>query len=175
MGTVNAGLFTSTTDEWPTPQEFFDAISAEFEFTLDVCASAANAKCDRYFTKADDGLAQKWDGVAWMNPPYGRQIGKWIAKAQQESESGATVVCLIPARTDTRYWHDYVMKADEVRFIKGRLHFTFDYHEDRKASGESKAHNAPFPSVLVVFRPDSSGPPAMSAVDREGRPLLDVA
>jgi len=133
---VNNGLFTSNTDLWSTPQSLFDELDKEFHFTLDVCATDENAKCERYFTKEDDGLSQEWKGVCWMNPPYGREIGKWIKKAY---ESRATVVCLIPARTDTAWWHDYVMKAKEIRYIRGRLKF-----------GGSK-NSAPFPSAIVVF------------------------
>lgn len=172
MGTVNIGMFTSTTDEWPTPPELFDALDAEFRFTLDPCASAGNAKCVRYFTKADDGLAQEWAGAVYMNPPYGRAIGRWVAKAYEASQRGATVVCLIPARTDTAYWHDYAMRAAEIRFIRGRLHFDNERQQDRKARGESAAHNAPFPSVIVVFRPHYAGPLVATAIDRCGLPFV---
>jgi site-specific DNA-methyltransferase (adenine-specific) len=142
---INRGIFSSNTDEWATPKNLFRALDAEFNFTLDPCADETNAKCARYFTEADDGLAQPWDGIVFMNPPYGRDIGKWVKKAYEESLRGATVVCLIPARTDTAYWHDYAMQADEVRFIRGRLHFGGEH--------ERTAHNAPFPSAVVVFRP----------------------
>ena len=136
MGMINKGLFTSKTDLWATPQTFFDKVNKEFNFTLDVCATDENAKCDRYYTKADDGLAQDWVGVCWCNPPYGRGIGDWIKKA---AEAKATVVCLVPARTDTAWWHDYAMQATDIRFIRGRLKF-----------GDSK-NSAPFPSALLVF------------------------
>lgn len=169
MGTTNAGLFTSTTDEWPTPQVLFDALDAEFEFTLDPCADESNAKCSRYFTKDDDGLSQDWSGAVFMNPPYGRQIGEWVAKAWRESLAGATVVCLIPARTDTSYWHDYVMRAAELRFIRQRLHHDNERHRENVSSGKAKAHNAPFPSVVVVFRPGHKGYPVTSTIDRTGR------
>lgn len=169
MGTVNAGLFTSTTDEWPTPQDLFDTLNAEFDFTLDPCADYGNAKCPLFFTREDDGLAQSWGGTVFMNPPYGREMRLWIEKAYEESLLGASVVCLIPARTDTTYWHDFVMKAAEVRFIRRRLHFSNARHDERKASGEATAHNAPFPSVIVVFKAGGSiGFPAMSAIDRDG-------
>lgn len=131
---------TSETDLWATPQAYFDTVAAEFPFTLDVCANAANAKCARYFTAEDDGLAQAWTGVCWMNPPYGRGIGRWMAKAAEAARAGATVVCLVPARTDTAWWHDYATQG-EIRFIRGRLKF-----------GQAK-HNAPFPCALVIFRP----------------------
>ncbi len=130
---------SSATDLWATPQEFFDNLHAEFDFTLDVCASIENAKCERYFTKEDDGLSQQWTGSCWMNPPYGREIGKWMCKAMNSSMAGATVVCLVPARTDTAWWHDYAMKG-EIRFIRGRLKF-----------GGHK-NSAPFPCAVVVFK-----------------------
>lgn len=133
--------FSSETDLWYTPQDFFDDMHSEFNFNLDVCATDDNAKCDRYFTKEQDGLRQVWSGVCWMNPPYGREIGKWIAKAWWSAENmEATVVCLVPARTDTVWWHDYAMKG-EIRFIRGRLKFG------------GAENSAPFPSAVVIFRP----------------------
>ena len=134
--------FSSATDVWATPQDYFDTIAREFAFDLDVCALPENAKCARYFTPEVDGLAQTWSGVCWMNPPYGRTIGLWMRKAHLASRQGVTVVCLVPARTDTRWWHDYAIKG-EIRFIKGRLKF-----------GNAKT-NAPFPSALVIFRPQA--------------------
>lgn len=139
---MNTALhFSSATDLWATPQPFFDALDDEFHFTTDVCASAGNAKCERFFTKESDGLAQYWTGVCWMNPPYGREIGRWMRKAYHSSLTGATVVCLVPARTDTAWWHDYAAKG-QVRFVRGRLKF----------GGHRNA--APFPSAVVVFRPE---------------------
>lgn len=126
--------------EWSTPQTFYDQQHAEHGFTLDVCATAENAKCARFYTLADDGLSQPWAGVCWMNPPYGRGIGAWMRKAYESAQMGAKVVCLIPARTDTAWWHDYVVKG-RVRFIRGRLKF------------QGKKDNAPFPSALVIFDP----------------------
>jgi len=135
--TINQGLMTSATDQWATPQDFFDQQNAlHGPFDVDVCADATNAKCAVYFDKDADGLKQTWAGKCWMNPPYGRDIGKWMKKAH---ESEATVVCLVPARTDTKWWHDYAMKG-EVTFIKGRLKFG------------SAVNSAPFPSAVVVFR-----------------------
>lgn len=100
----------SKTNEWATPQDFFDRLDEEFDFTLDPCATPENAKCSRYFTKGGDGLSQDWSGDrVFMNPPYGREIGKWVKKAYEESQKGALVVCLIPARTDTSYWHEFVI------------------------------------------------------------------
>ena len=135
---INKALLPSNTCEWETPQLFFDALNAEYHFDVDVCATENNAKCERYYSKEQDGLSQQWKGVCWMNPPYGREIGKWMRKAYESSLYGATVVCLVPARTDTAWWHDYAMKG-EVEFVRGRLKF-----------GGSKA-NAPFPSAIVTF------------------------
>jgi phage N-6-adenine-methyltransferase len=132
--------FMSQTEEWPTPQKFFEAVNAELgPLELDVCATPENAKCPRYYTKADDGLKQTWTGKCWMNPPYGRVIGEWMRKAYESAQAGAMVVCLVPARTDTAWWHDYAAKG-EVRFIRGRLKF-----------GDGK-NSAPFPSALVILK-----------------------
>ena len=130
--------FSSKTDMWSTPQSFFTKYDGEYNFNLDVCASEDNAKCAKYFTETDDGLQQEWEGVCWMNPPYGREIIKWMKKAYESSLNGATVVCLVPARTDTTWWHEYAMKGT-IEFIRGRLKF-----------GNSK-NSAPFPSAIVVF------------------------
>lgn len=144
---ITKGMMSSNTPEWSTPQDFFDALDREFHFDVDVCANKGNAKCKRFFTAEDDGLAQSWitnkgRNACWMNPPYGRQIGKWIRKAFEESCRGNTVVCLVPARTDTAWWHDYCMKG-EIRFIRGRLYFT---------NGNGAADRAPFPSAVVIFK-----------------------
>lgn len=136
---INNGLFTSKTDLWETPQDFFNKLKQEFDFQIDVCAIPENAKCDIYYTPDEDGLQQEWNGVCWINPPYGRQIGAWVKKAYESYiNNDATVVCLLPARTDTKWWHDYCMKG-EIRFVKGRLKF-----------GGSK-NSAPFPSAVVIF------------------------
>lgn len=132
--------FSSQTVEWATPQLLFDDLDAEFGFEADVCATPENAKCPKFFTKADDGLAERWSGVCWMNPPYGRQIGHWVRKAFESAQQGATVVCLVPARTDTKWWNRYCVFG-EIRFLEGRLKF-----------GGAK-HSAPFPSAIVIFRP----------------------
>lgn len=113
---------SSATCEWETPQDFFDRLNSKYNFDLDVCATPENAKCELYFTKEQDGLKQEWAGVCWMNPPYGKEIGAWMRKAYESSFEGATVVCLVPARTDTAWWHDYAMKG-EITFIRGRLKF----------------------------------------------------
>ena len=137
----NELMFSSETDQWATPQDFFNKVHAVFNFETDVCANENHAKCDQYFTPEQDGLKQTWGGVCWMNPPYGREINLWVKKAYESAkDNGATVVCLLPARVDTRWWHDYCVKG-EVFFIKGRLKF-----------GDA-ANAAPFPSALVVFRP----------------------
>ncbi len=152
---VAKALFSSATDLWSTPQDFFDRLNEEFGFVLDVAANASNYKCPQYFTKDSDGLSRNWaawvrnialaaedisQGSIWMNPPYGREIGKWVQKAYEESQKGCTVVCLLPARTDTKWFQDYCLKG-ECRFVRGRLKF-----------GNAK-NSAPFPSVVVVFRP----------------------
>ena len=137
MSKLNKGLFSSKDQTWETPIDFFNKLDSIFKFELDVAASDNNHKCDRYYTEETDGLAQDWKGVCWMNPPYGRKIGAWMHKAL---EPKTTVVCLVPARTDTKWWHDYAMKASEIRFVKGRLKF-----------GDSK-NSAPFPSAIIVFR-----------------------
>jgi phage N-6-adenine-methyltransferase len=133
--------FLSQTAEWATPQDLFDSLNEEFSFDLDVCATAENAKCSRYFTRQENGLVQQWEGACFCNPPYGSQIKHWIKKAYDSSLLGATVALLIPARTDTQYWHDYVLKASEIRYLRGRLRFG------------GSANSAPFPSAVVVFRP----------------------
>ena len=138
---MNEGMYSSNTDEWGTPQKLFDELNEKFDFDVDVCANAENAKCRRYFSKEEDGLKQDWTQfkTCWMNPPYGRQIGSWIEKAYETSLHGTTVVCLLPSRTDTRWFHDYCVKGD-ITFIKGRLKFN-----DGKVP-------APFPSMIVIFR-----------------------
>ena len=114
--------YSSNTNEWSTPDYLFKELDREFKFTLDPCATKVNAKCKKYFTEADDGLTQNWeDHIVFMNPPYGRVIGKWVKKAYHESLNGSTVVCLIPARTDTTYWHKYVFPYAEIRFLIGRV------------------------------------------------------
>ena len=133
--------FTKADETWATPKKLFDELNAEFNFTLDVCALPHNAKLKNFFTPEIDGLKQDWSrDRCWMNPPYGRIMGVWIKKAYEEAQRGALVVCLIPSRTCTAYWHDYVMKG-EVRFLRGRIKF------------EGAPGSAPFPSCVVIFRP----------------------
>lgn len=154
--------FSSKTNEWATPQSFFDRLNVEFDFTLDPCSDGLNAKCSKYYTQEDDGLSKSWAGErVFMNPPYGRVIGEWVRKAYEESLSENTVVvALIPARTDTRYWHDYVMKADEIRLVKGRLKF-----------GDG-SNSAPFPSAVVIFEGKLDGNPRLTSMvnyEKEGK------
>lgn len=139
---MNDVLFSSKETEWETPQDFFDALDAEFRFTLDPCASVTNHKCDKYFTKDENGLLQDWSGeTVFCNPPYGKDIRHWVEKCYLESvKNKITVVMLIPARTDTRWFHDFVYHKAEIRFVKGRLKF-----------GGTK-NSAPFPSMVVIYR-----------------------
>ena len=129
-------MFSSKTDLWETPQELFDKYDAVYHFETDVCAFPENAKCKRFFTPEMDGLKQEWTGVCWCNPPYGRQIGKWVEKAVKSS---ATVVMLLPARTDTKWFHDWCLPYGKIEFLKGRLKFG------------GCANFAPFPSMIVIF------------------------
>jgi len=130
--------YSSDTDEWSTPQALFDELHAEFDFGLDVCATASVAKCPTFFSPEQDGLAQDWSGTCWMNPPYGATIGRWVEKAWESAKAGATVVCLVPARVDTGWWWDHC-RFGEVRFLRGRLRF-----------GDALT-GAPFPSAVVIF------------------------
>ena len=137
---LTSGVFSSTTDLWATPQDFFNELNEEFEFTLDPCATPDNAKCAKFFTKEQDGLKQNWTGErVFCNPPYGRAIGAWVKKCHDEAQKGTLVVMLIPARTDTSYFHDYIYHKAEIRFIRGRLKF----------GGASQG--APFPSMVVIY------------------------
>jgi site-specific DNA-methyltransferase (adenine-specific) len=151
-------LFSSKDVSWETPQDFFDKLNRYFNFDLDPCATKENTKCKEYYTEEDDGLSKDWGPckTVFVNPPYGRDIKKWIRKGYEESQKDkTTVVMLLPARTDTSYWHEYCMKASQIFFIKGRLRF-----------GGAKT-GAPFPSAVVVFRWHSMGTPvAMASIDR---------
>ena len=135
-------MFSSKTDQWATPQDFFDKLNEEFKFTLDPCADALNHKCEKYFTKEQNGLHQNWEGeTVFCNPPYGRETGIWVKKCHDEAQKENTVcVMLIPARTDTRWFHEFIYDQAEIRFVKGRLKF-----------GDGK-NSAPFPSMVVIFR-----------------------
>ena len=136
-------FFSSKTDQWETPQDFFDQLDKEFHFTLDPCADGSNHKCERYFTKEQDGLKQDWSGeIVFCNPPYGRKVGKWVEKCFQEVYVGKCkcAVLLLFANTDTRWFYDWIYHKAEIRFIKGRLKF-----------GGGRV-NSPKPSMVVVFR-----------------------
>lgn len=141
MANITACL-SSQKDDWAIPQDFFDKLDKEFHFTLDPCADETNHKCDLFFTKEQNGLSKDWGGyVVFCNPPYGKEIANWVRYAYEQSHKPNTiVVMLIPARTDTRYFHDYIYGKAEIRFIRGRLKFG-------KAT-----QSAPFPSMVVVFR-----------------------
>lgn len=138
---IGNALFTSNSDEWATPQDVYDMLDKEFSFNLDPCATEENHKCEKYYTIETDGLLQKWEGCrVFCNPPYSN-ISAWVEKAFRETRNDNTlVVLLIPSRTDTRYFHDFIYQRSEIRFIKGRLKF-----------GDSK-NSAPFPSMVVIFR-----------------------
>ena len=131
--------------EWGTPQELFDTLNTEFNFTLDPCASIENAKCSKFYTKEDDGLSKSWKNErVFMNPPYGREAYKWVAKAYFESKYTEVIVALLPARTDVKWFHDFIYKKAEIRFLKGRLKFT---------RPDGKANSSTFPSIVVIWRP----------------------
>jgi len=140
-------MFSSKSHEWGTPDKLFKNLDDQFNFTLDPCASSLNAKCEKFYTVEDDGLSKSWKGErVFCNPPYGRKIGHWVKKAYEEARHpGTTVVLLIPARTSTKYWHDYVMSAEMIYFVRGRLSFT------NSKTGEA-TNAAPFPSAVVVFK-----------------------
>ena len=139
----NGALFSSKSEVWATPQDFFDELDKEFCFTLDPCANHENHKCATYFTIEDDGLAQDWSGHrVFCNPPYGRKIAAWVKKCHDEAQKGTLVVMLIPARTDTSYFHDYIYHKADLRFVRGRLKF-----------GDAK-QGAPFPSMVVIYKQD---------------------
>ena len=146
MAVNQKALFSSNDMNWSTPQNLFDELDKEFHFTLDPCADDENHKCDRYYTKEQDGLAQDWSGeVVFCNPPYGRVIGRWVEKAFREVYAGKcrAAVLLLPARTETKWFHDFIYHRAEIRFIRGRVRFG------------GAVNNAPFPSMVVVFRGDS--------------------
>jgi len=136
-------LFSSKGIEWTTPIELFNQLDNEFHFTLDPCATKENAKCSKFYTIEDDGLNKSWDNeIVFVNPPYGKTIKEWVRKS---SETNGVVVMLLPARTDTKYFHDYIYNKAELRFIKGRLKF---------GGNQNGSGSAPFPSMIVIFRKD---------------------
>lgn len=138
-------MYSSNSSEWETPQDLFDRLNSEFHFTLDAAATAENAKCTRFFDIEIDGLKQFWDGDAvWCNPPYGRDVWKWVKRAfDTHWVNDNTIVMLLPARTDTRWFHRYIYGKAEIRFLRGRLKFS------------GSKNSAPFPSMIVIFRGDS--------------------
>lgn len=152
------------TVEWETPQDFFEALDREFHFTLDACATPENTKCQKFFSKREDGLRQDWLGeVVWLNPPYDRSIGKWMAKAYETAQQGGLVVALISGKsTDTVMWHDYVMKSDEIRFVRSRLQFGLNGIFRNRAC---------LSSIVVVFRPFCKGPPQTCSISTSGQIL----
>ncbi|EGO2800512.1 DNA N-6-adenine-methyltransferase [Enterococcus faecalis] len=136
--------FSSEKDDWETPQKLFDELNEKYQFDIDVAASARNAKLPKYFTKEDNALIQEWDGNVFCNPPYGRELRKWLEKGYQEylRVPERTIVFLIPARTDTSYWHDFIFGKAYIQFLRGRVKFEID--------GEG-GNSAPFPSAVVIF------------------------
>lgn len=151
--------------EWETPQDFFDKLNDEFHFNRDVCASKQNAKLPNYYSIYDHAFVHKWGGCCWMNPPYSKDIGQWVGKAYLSAQEGAKVVCLLQCRSgDTKWFHKYVMRSSEIRFVKDRLHFGLD----------GKFSRANISSIVVVFRPYCKGPPIVSSMDTKGNRLLGV-
>ena len=144
----NELMFSSKSNEWGTPKNVFEEINKEFNFNLDPCANEKNHKCEEYFTIKDNGLNKEWGGKrVFCNPPYGRSLKLWVKKAYEESKKNNTlIVMLIPARTDTSYFHDYIYNKSEIRFIRGRILFEKDGEE---VSDKSK--RAPFPSMFVIY------------------------
>ena len=139
---MNKALFSSNRMDWETPDDLFEKVNAEFRFTLDAASSHENAKCEKHYTKQEDGLSKNWGGeTVWVNPPYGKELPTWISKCAHEGRKpNTTVVMLIPARTDTKAFHEHIYGKAEIRFIKGRLKF------------KGAKTGAPFPSMLVIFR-----------------------
>ena len=145
---MHDALLSSKSNAWCTPQDFFEKLDAQYHFTIDAAATRENAKCARYFTVVEDGLAQSWAGErVFCNPPYGREIGRWVRKAWEESERAELIVMLIPARTDTHYFHDYLLGRAELHFLRGRLRFTLE---------DGTCGPAPFPSMLAVYHRDAN-------------------
>ena len=164
MGTAYHPPSSST--EWSTPEEFFKRLDDEFVFTVDLCATEENALCDAFVAKEEDCLSVEWAWVAelptrytgWMNPPWGRGIGKFVQRAYEQSKKyGLRVVCLLPANTDTKWWRDWVWKASEVRFVTGRRHFVCE---------DGRTGPCPTGACVVVFDPKVSGPPKCVLMER---------
>ena len=169
LSVFNDAVLTGQHAEWSTPQDFFNRLDAEFHFTLDAASSHSNAKCAKHFTKDEDGLVRSWAGErVWLNPPYsngsrsGKYLRDWIEKAYRESRQGALVVCLVPAKTDSVWFHDYVLKG-EIRFIRGRISFCDASNTPCRQQSKSVIEgrhgvnmNAPFASMVIIFWPDDS-------------------
>jgi len=164
MGTAYHPPSSST--EWSTPEAFFKRLDDEFVFTLDLCATEDNALCGAFVDKEEDCLSVEWDWVAqdpkrytaWMNPPWGRGVGKFVQRAYEQSKRhGLRVVCLLPANTDTKWWRDWVWRASEVRFVTGRLHFV---------CSDGRTGPCPTGACVVVFDPEDSGPPKCLLMER---------
>jgi phage N-6-adenine-methyltransferase len=138
-------MFTSDDERWGTPQPLFDVLNSEFHFTIDLAALPSNAKCSLYYTPEQNGLLQDWHGVCWLNPPYGRDTNRWLKKAYESSRSGAVIVCLLPARTDTNWFHRWIIGKASIRFIRGRLAFQ-GFNTTGGARGQ-----APFGSMIAIY------------------------
>lgn len=148
-------MASSKSDEWETPQDLFDKLNSEFHFTFDPCSQEYNYKCEKHYTKKEDGLKQDWTGeIVFCNPPYGKTIGLWVEKCWREhKENGTTVVMLIPSRTDTKWFHKYILnEASEIRFLQGRLKFINRTFPSWREDGDFKVSPAPFPSMVVVYK-----------------------
>lgn len=144
---MNSGLLSSEKSYWETPQVFFNQLNKKYHFTFDLAASGSNAKCKNYFNESNNSLSQDWHeigGNLFLNPPYGRELRKWVKKAYEENlkKQDGYIVPLIPARTDTSYWHDFIFGKAQIKFLRGRLKF--------ELNGEAK-DAAPFPSALVIY------------------------
>lgn len=138
-------MFSTGKDDWETPQYLFEQLDSEFHFTLDPCCTPENKKCKKFYTEADNGLAKDWEGeTVFVNPPYSSKMQDlWIKKCYEESMKGITVVALLPARTDTKRFHQYILNKAEIRFLEGRLKF-----------GGGAKNSAPFPSMVVIWKGD---------------------
>jgi phage N-6-adenine-methyltransferase len=146
-------MFSSISNEWETPNDLYQSLNREFNFTLDPCSQDYNHKCQKYYTQEDDGLSKDWSGeTVFCNPPYGKEIGKWVKKCHEESlKPNTKVVMLIPSRTDTKWFHKYIYNKAEVRFIEGRLKFINRLLPSWREDGNFKLQSAPFPSMVVIF------------------------
>lgn len=155
---MNQALLSSKKMDYCTPQDFFDKLNEEFHFTLDAAATDKSAKCPNHYTPKTDGLKNTWNfgGAVFCNPPYGRDIGKWVRKAYQEAQYGITIVLLIPARTDTAYFHDYIFGYAEIRFVRGRIVFV-DEDGQPCRNKKGKPTVAPFPSAVIVYNGNDKG------------------